>query len=167
MDRHEAKQQSRVLMDAAGLHGWAFRFDRAQRRAGSCVHSTRTITLSGPLTDLYNEATVRGVILHEIAHALVGPEHNHDATWKKTARALGAPHDARLPASLPRPAAPWVGTCPRCGAQKHLYSAPRKVVACGRCSRRFDRSRILEWTKNGVATIPPGAYARELRFIRR
>ena len=108
MKREEARVLAHSLMDAAGLADWRFRFDHAKRRAGACTHSTRTISLSGPLTDLYDEGTIRGVILHEIAHALVGPAHGHDAAWKRAARALGAPDSARLPSSLPSPDAPPV-----------------------------------------------------------
>lgn len=165
MNRDEARLQARALMDAAELHQWRFRFDSAKRRAGSCAHRTRTITLSGPLTDLYDADTVREVILHEIAHALVGPEHHHDAVWKETARSLGAPDDARLPAHLPTPAAPWVGTCPVCESRKTLYRAPRRVVACGACACAFDPERILRWTFNGKAAEPGGAYAKELRRL--
>ena len=129
MKREEARALARSLMDAAGLADWRFRFDHAKRRAGACTHSTRTISLSGPLTDLYDVDTIRGVILHEIAHALVGPAHGHDAAWKRTARALGAPDSARLSSSLPAPDAPWVGTCPRCGAKRLLV---RHVLACFR-----------------------------------
>lgn len=154
-------------MEAASLDGWTFRFDSARRRAGSCTHRTRTITLSGPLTDLYDVETVRGVILHEIAHALVGPDHHHDAVWRRTARMLGAPDSARLPASLPTPDEPWVGTCPVCGAQRRLYRAPRRVTSCGRCTRVFDPARILAWTHRGMPTEPGGEYAKELRRIRR
>ena len=94
MKREEARALARSLMDAAGLADWRFRFDHAKRRAGACTHSTRTISLSGPLTDLYDEGTIQGVILHEIAPALVGPAHGHDAVWKRAARALGAPDSA-------------------------------------------------------------------------
>lgn len=124
MRRQEARDLARSLMDASGLFDWRFRFDHARRRAGVCTHATRTISLSGPLTDLYDADTVRAVILHEIAHALVGPAHGHDAAWRRAARSLGAPDSARLPSSLPTPDAPWVGTCPRCGATRRLYRAP-------------------------------------------
>lgn len=167
MDRETARREALLLMEAAELRGWGFRFDSARRRAGSCTHRTRTITLSGPLTDLYDQDTVRGVILHEIAHALVGPDHHHDAVWKRAARMLGAPDDARLPASLPTPEEPWVGTCPQCGAQRRLFRAPRRVTACGYCSRTFDPDRILSWEHEGAPAEPGGAYAKELRRIRR
>lgn len=167
MKREEARALARSLMDASGLVDWRFRFDHAKRRAGACTHSTRTISLSGPLTDLYDEGTIRGVILHEIAHALVGPTHGHDAAWKRAAHALGAPDSARLPSSLPSPDAPWVGTCPRCGATRRLYRAPRRVSSCGVCSRTFDPALILTWEHRGQAASPGRAYERELAAIRR
>ena len=167
MKREEARTLARALMDASGLREWRFRFDNARRRAGACTHATRTISLSGPLTDLYDEATIRGVILHEIAHAIVGPAHGHAAAWKRAARALGAPDSARLPSSLPSPDAPWVGTCPRCGATRRLYRAPRRVSSSGVCSRSFAPALILAWEHHGKAASPGRAYERELASIRR
>ncbi|WP_043534533.1 SprT-like domain-containing protein [Actinomyces polynesiensis] len=165
MRREDARSLARALMDAHGLQEWTFRFDRARRRAGACTHATRTISLSAPLVDLYDEEAVRGVILHEVAHALVGDSHHHDEVWRRCARRIGAPDSARLPASLPSPRAPWVGTCPRCGASRELFSAPRRVVACGACSRVFDPTLVLVWTRDGVPTTPGGSYARELRRL--
>ena len=131
MRRQEARDLARSLMDASGLFDWGFRFDHARRRAGVCTHATRTISLSGPLTDLYDADTVRAVILHEIAHALVGPAHGHDAAWRRAARSLGAPDSARLPSSLPIPDAPWVGTCPRCGDAAPVPRPPAGVLLRG------------------------------------
>ena len=120
MKREEARALARSLMDASGLVDWRFRFDHAKRRAGACTHASRTISLSGPLTDLYDEGTIRGVILHEIAHALGGPTHGHDAAWKRAARALGRPPSARLHSVLPSPDAHWAGTRPTRGAARRL-----------------------------------------------
>lgn len=167
MDRRVARKEARILMDAAELGDWTFKFDTAKRRAGSCVYRAKTITLSGPLTDLYDRDTVRGVILHEIAHALVGPDHHHDPTWRRVARGLGAPDDARLPSHLPSPDEPWIGTCPKCGAQRKLYRPPRRVAACGHCARHFDVERILTWTYKGHPRNPGTAYLKELGRIKR
>ena len=93
MKREDARAMARELMDHHGLGNWSLRFDRARRRAGACVHTRREIRLSGPLVDLYDAETVRGVILHEIAHALVGASHHHDAIWQ--AKANLAPPIAR------------------------------------------------------------------------
>jgi predicted SprT family Zn-dependent metalloprotease len=163
----DAQRLARRLMDAHGLADWRLELDHARRRAGACRHPRRTISLSAQLIPLYPEEAVRGVVLHEIAHARVGASHGHDAVWKREARRLGAPDAARLPGSLPAPAAPWVGTCPRCGAQRRLFAAPRRVVACGACARDFRPDLVLTWTHEGVPARPGGAYARELaRLVR-
>lgn len=167
MDTRNARSVARELMDTHGLSEWSFRFDRARRRAGSCIHATRTITLSAPLVRLYDEPVVVGVILHEIAHALVGPAHQHDQAWKATARRIGAPDSARLPSTLPSPEAPWVGTCPRCGHQRRLFSAPRRVSSCAACSSTFHRDLVFTWEYRGHPRLPGGAYERELSRIRR
>ena len=167
MERVDAQQMARELMNQHGLSEWSFRFDRARRRAGSCVHSRKEITLSGPLTALYDAPTVRGVILHEIAHALVGAAHKHDAVWQAKARELGAPDSARLSGGLPAPRPLWKGTCPSCGATRELYSMPRRVTSCGVCSRTFTPERIFIWTFNGQLRQPGGQYARQLRALQR
>lgn len=167
MEREDAQQMARELMKQHGLSEWSFRFDRARRRAGSCVHSRKEITLSGPLTALYDAPTVRGVILHEIAHALVGSSHNHDEVWQAKARELGCPDRARLSGGLPAPRPAWRGVCPVCGAVRDLYSMPRRVTSCGACSRTFDPSRIFQWSFNGQAREPGGQYARQLRALKK
>ena len=96
-----------------------------------------------------------------------GREGTRAAAWKRAARALGAPDSARLPSSLPSPDAPWVGTCPRCGATRRLYRAPRRVSSCGVCSRAFDPALILTWEHHGKSASPGRAYERELAAIRR
>ena len=156
MKREDARAMARELMDHHGLGEWSLRFDRARRRAGACVHMRREIRLSGPLVDLYDAETVRGVILHEIAHALVGASHHHDAIWQAKARQLGAPDSARLSAHLPSPRPSWVGVCPVCGTRRELYSAPRRVTSCGVCSRTFDASRIFIWSYKGQPRQPGG-----------
>ena len=61
------------LLAEYGLQNWRVSFDHARRRAGLCNFSTRTISLSRHYA---REATLEHItdtILHEIAHALVGP----------------------------------------------------------------------------------------------
>ncbi|WP_367880385.1 SprT-like domain-containing protein [Schaalia sp. 19OD2882] len=138
----------------------------ARRRAGACHHGDRRITLSAPLTRLYDEPTVREVVLHEVAHALVGPMHVHDALWRAKARQVGASPRASLDRGLPSPEGDWAGTCPRCGAVKHLFRSPQRVVSCGSCSRVFDPAVVLEWTYRGHPREPGRRYRREARLLR-
>ncbi|HQK32467.1 MAG TPA: SprT-like domain-containing protein, partial [Phycicoccus sp.] len=75
MQMDQALGLARRLMFEHDLTGWTVVADRAKTRAGVCRFAKRQIGLSRPLTELHSEAEVRDTILHEIAHALVGPEH--------------------------------------------------------------------------------------------
>lgn len=134
-----------------GTHGllpkWSFAFDHAKRRAGACKHQTRTISVSRHLMALYPEELVREVLLHEIAHAIVGAKHAHDAVWKRTAIAIGSNGKAKLPTTAPQAQAPWIGRCPN-GHEYTRHRLPRGGGTCSVCAPRFDPRFPIEWTRN-------------------
>ncbi|WP_026460665.1 SprT-like domain-containing protein [Schaalia suimastitidis] len=167
MELTDASQLATSLMSLHGLSEWTFAFDRGRRRAGACHHAKRTITLSAALTRLYDEATVRDVVLHEIAHALVGARHGHDRVWREAACRIGARPQARLSNDLPSVQAPWVGTCPGCGATKELYRSPQRVTSCGKCSPTFCADFILQWTRRGKKHALGRLYQREYVALQR
>ena len=80
---------ARELMQLHGLQGWNFKFDHARRRAGQCDFTNQTISLSRHYARLANDEHIRDTILHEIAHALVGPSHGHNNIWRSMAMKLG------------------------------------------------------------------------------
>ncbi len=81
---------ARRLMDEHGLGAWTFAFLEAERRLGDCHFEDRLIRIGrGHALDA-GEAEVRDTILHEIAHALAGPEARHGPAWKAAARRIGA-----------------------------------------------------------------------------
>ena len=102
-----------ALIEEHGLDGWSFQFDSAQRRAGACAFNTKVISLSRFYCIKAGDAQVRDTVLHEIAHALAGPKHNHDATWKRIARSIGCTAD-RCHAVDFAPAK-YIASCIRCG----------------------------------------------------
>ena len=69
--------------------GWSFIFDRAKRRAGSCKFSKKEITLAKAYAEQVDFKEIKNTILHEIAHALVGPKHGHNEIWKQKALEIG------------------------------------------------------------------------------
>ena len=69
--------------------GGRFRFETATGRAGICRHDARTIALSVSFVLRASWGDIRDTLLHEIAHAIVGPGHAHDAVWRTAARRIG------------------------------------------------------------------------------
>ena len=86
------------------LKKWKFKFDHSTRRAGCCNYRDKTISISFELARNASDEDIRDTILHEIAHALVGKKHNHDAVWKAKAKEIGCSGERthRLVFSPPR-----------------------------------------------------------------
>ena len=81
---------ARGLMDEHGLADWTFAFLEAERRLGDCRYDERLIRVGRAHALEAGEAEIRDTVLHEIAHALAGPEARHGPKWRETARRLGA-----------------------------------------------------------------------------
>ncbi len=77
------------LMHKHGLKKWCFKFDHSTRRAGCCNYRDRVVSISFYMARNASDEEIRDTILHEIAHALVGKKHNHDAVWRTTAQKIG------------------------------------------------------------------------------
>ena len=125
----DAEATARTLMDDHGLEEWTFGFNRAIGRAGICYTSRKHISLSKPLTEARTAEEVTMTILHEIAHALVGPRHAHDNVWRRTFIELGGNGSRTYTASpaveeLQAKTYKYKTVCPNCGAE---YTAHRKL----------------------------------------
>ncbi len=130
------------LMAEHGLEGWSFQFDDASGRAGVCIFDTKVIGLS--LLYCLNSADpeLKETILHEIAHALAGPQHQHDRVWKEIARSIGCSGD-RL-CSAPAFAPPrYIVSCPACGWALRR-NVRRRGQVCAKCQGVL---RIRSYTK--------------------
>jgi predicted SprT family Zn-dependent metalloprotease len=70
---------------------WKFQFNRGKRMYGKCDHSVKVISLSNSFATSRNvsRSEIENVVLHEIAHALVGPGHGHGEKWKRMALSIG------------------------------------------------------------------------------
>ena len=76
------------------LHGltqqsWTVKYDHARARAGRCKHRAKVLSFSRNLIARGSPADMRNTLLHEIAHALAGPRHGHDRTWRALALRIG------------------------------------------------------------------------------
>lgn len=164
MQMATALAMARRLIAEHGLEGWTVVADRAKTRAGVCRFATRQIGLSRPLTELHSEAEVRDTILHEIAHALVGPQHGHDRVWQAKAREIGSSGERCVPPEAARVPGDWAGSCPA-GHRTTRHKAPTRVLTCARCSRRFDVRHLIRWTFRGAVVPMPETYAAQLRRL--
>ena len=119
------------LMDAHGLVGWRIKLDHARRRAGQCDFTNKTISLSRLYVRYADIDHIRDTILHEIAHALVGPRHGHDAVWRQKAREIGC--TATRCHSLSFARARWVMKCPNdCfSVERHRKKSGLVCAYCG------------------------------------
>jgi predicted SprT family Zn-dependent metalloprotease len=147
MNLGDAANMARSLMTDHGLHDWTFEFDGAKKRFGQTKFGPDVISLSMRLTYMNDEARVREVILHEIAHALAGPNHHHDDYWKATARSIGA-SDSRTYDSdeVNIPKGRWIGVCPNGHRTQPRHRRGR--LACKKCSPYFDSRYLFKWEEN-------------------
>ncbi|WP_372728650.1 SprT-like domain-containing protein, partial [Nocardioides sp.] len=160
----DAARLGRTLLDEHGLTDWTLVFDRAKRRAGICRPGLKQIGLSGPLTELHPESEVRDTILHEIAHALVGPGHGHDQVWQAKARRIGCTGLRCTAPDLPKIEGDWVGRC-SAGHQVTRHRRPTRPAACAQCSRRFEVAHLLTWTYCGFAVPMSKGYDEHLQRL--
>ncbi len=112
------------LMEQHGLKlaGWRFKLNTNRSRLGVCRYTTRSIELSTFHVSSGNWKEIKNTILHEIAHALVGPNHGHGAVWRSKALAIGCNGE-------------------RCG----IMDAPPKYKATCSCGRTYKRNRISKY----------------------
>lgn len=129
----------------------SFGFDRAVRRFGQTMFRNFSvgITLSAPLVEFNDESRVRDTILHEIAHVLAGPNHDHDNHWRNIALSIGG--NGRTTSSAVTPPKRWVGSCVGCDTVFYAdrLSDRRKRSSCSKCSGNVWRAdRLISWTRN-------------------
>lgn len=137
------------LMAQHGLiaKGWRFEFDNARKRGGQCRHTHQAISLSRYLAPSWSEDEVRNTLLHEIAHALVGPGQGHGAVWQAKARSIGCT-GARTHSNATVPGR-YVALCDHCnievGRRHRLTAAMRRGGLHAACRTR------VRWVDTGVA----------------
>lgn len=124
---------------------WTFNFDYARKRGGLCNHGTRVISMSRYLCEIWDLEHARQTMLHEIAHALVGRDHQHSRHWLDVARSIGYEGGVSHQYAVAEHLAPWRGTCPSGHTIVRFKRPPRKPVSCAKCSPRFSKQYRITW----------------------
>jgi predicted SprT family Zn-dependent metalloprotease len=114
-----------ALMELFGLTpAWRMALTRGKHTVGSTNYSTRVISISAAVLPFNTPAQVRELILHEIAHAMVGARRgeHHGEAWRRQAVALGCSGERHPEIVYPRGA--WRVVCDRgCGYCKEKHTA--------------------------------------------
>jgi predicted SprT family Zn-dependent metalloprotease len=136
------------LMTEHGLHGWSLQFSKSCRVFGHCSYKKQQITLSAPLSALNTETRVRNTILHEVAHALVGPGHKHNKFWKQKAITIGCDGERCYDSSaVIKPPKRYKGTCLNCN--KQIFRNIRAKLYCTLChSLNYPKTYAFQWELN-------------------
>lgn len=151
MELKRAKSIAYTLMRKHGLEaeGWKLKIDNAKRRAGCCIQTLKVISLSREYIKLNDDEFVTDLVLHEIAHALVGARHGHNRVWKKQARAIGCTAERYIAPTVVRPKAKFKAVCSSCGHEYERFRLYSGNQSCGVCApRQYDERYKLVWVKN-------------------
>jgi predicted SprT family Zn-dependent metalloprotease len=141
MDKTKAKQMAEEMLRHHGLNDWAVEFSRAVTRLGQCRYRNKTINLSEIYVELNTEANVLDTILHEVAHALVGPGQGHGFVWARKAKDIGC-SALRCRTSAVTIEGKYKYECPNCKMQ--ITSHRRKTArhACKNCCDKYNHGKF-------------------------
>jgi predicted SprT family Zn-dependent metalloprotease len=130
----QARQLALQLLVTHGLSDWSFAFNRSKRQMGCCRFDPKVIVLSHHFVERNSPDLIRDTLLHEIAHALVGAGHGHDAVWKAMCLRVGAKPE-RLSNEPDMPQGRWQAICDGCGMRHHKHRRPKRMKGwyCCRC----------------------------------
>ena len=132
----EVRQLASDLFARHGLDDWQLTFNRGKRTMGWCLFGPRKIELSIHFVERNSPDIIQDTLLHEIAHALVGPGHGHDALWKQKCAEIGA-RPERLSHEANMPEGRWQALCGHCGRLHHRHRKPKRMKGwyCSPCGK--------------------------------
>lgn len=145
MKFEEKERRIRALIKLH-LPDYHFRFDNRTTTLGLHWGNLKLITLSKSYVELNPWKDIRDTVLHEVAHGLVGSEHNHDKVWKAKAKELGAAPYRCAQHPVISPPKKFIGTCPTCG--REIYRNARRNISCGKCSKTYNPQHKFVWRRN-------------------
>lgn len=157
LTKADVRALAEMAMEDHGLdlEGFTFRLSNARTEFGSVTWgpgAKREIAISWPLAKKNGLDETLDTILHECAHALVGPSHGHDWVWKAKALEIGARPERCSHGEGIEPK--WLLVCPvgHVRGKRHRRTNYAKTRSCGTCSPgRFDPDARLRYEPNPAA----------------
>lgn len=134
-----------LARDLMNLHGYGhvpFEFNRSVTSLGKTTfqgrpdvtgaHRILKVGLSRKFVEILPEDEIRDVILHEIAHMIVGPKAGHGPVWKATARRIGA-KPQRCASASARPEGEFTLVCDKGHKGGTYHRHPQRLRFCIKC----------------------------------
>lgn len=137
---------AKELFKKHGLDEWSLKFDRAIKRAGSCDFVKHVITLSVHMitNSTISMEQIKNILLHEMAHALVGYEQGHNCVWRAKAIEIGC--DGARCHSLkftPPPRYRLSCDCGACNTTRMRFKQKSYMdKSCPKCNSRITASKL-------------------------
>ena len=115
------------------LGDWEIGFDHSKRRAGVCFFCKKLISFSVHFLRKASKLEINDTLLHEIAHALVGPNNAHNEIWKKKAIEVGCTGKIYHEIQFCKPT--WIKLCSN-GCWEQECFRKKKHLICKFCKAK-------------------------------
>lgn len=152
MKLDELENLAREFLDTVGLTDWTFKFNNNVSRLGVCKYRSQRIEIQKHYAARNPEEMVLDTLLHEIAHALVGPGHKHGPVWQRMAEKLGCTPKACSKTQVEAKKGDWQGQCPGCKKIHNKYRQP-KNLSSWRC--KCGTKQLFTFYFVGKGEAPP------------
>ena len=150
MTDKEVKELANLMLKQSGLadKGWRFYINMNRSRLGVCNYRKQHIEISAyHLTS--EPAEIRNTLLHEIAHALVGPYvQAHGREWRQKALEIGC--NGQRCGKMDAPSK-YIGTCPKCNTtvKRNRMTQGLRAATHVTCGASRARGEYIRWEKVG------------------
>lgn len=152
MDLQDLEAIAEMELRKHGLNFWSFGLAKTKRRQGVCKFRDRRIEIAEYYARHNSREKVLDTLLHEIAHALAGPQAGHGPVWKAIAHELGAtPQACDTCVDTVVMPGDWQATCEACNKTFHKYKRPQLLNGY-RC--RCAAQKPLTFQFMGDPTLP-------------
>lgn len=146
----EVANEAYYLLRQHGLDDWRFEFHNRKTFMGTCFYRRKLIAYSIYFLHAPREE-ITDMLLHEIAHALVGPGHGHGRVWRAKARELGC-RPVTCGETSSAAEYNYRMECPSCGRSWYRYRMRRRNFGA-KCPRCMVTIEIYERSRNGFDTL--------------
>lgn len=141
MELNLAVELTKEELKKYNLQDWAVRFNDRRCSFGLCSYHEKTIYLSKHLVELNTVERVMNTVLHEIAHAILGPGHGHNNEWKKLCLQIGGDGIrcyTEANTVTPKLEHKYTYVCTSCGLEIVKTYKMQRPRACGKCCDTFN-----------------------------